>query len=356
MGSPDHSSEFILDRARCTGVAFQPFLQIEKQKSSRLSMETTTQDLSNFTRPVGFYIRGFYALKHGEYYFMFLAVIYVLTLVSNAILMLVIWFAENLHTPKYMAVFSLAVVDVSFSSALIPQAVHMYVFGSKFVYYDPCLAQMFFVDYFASMESFALCVLAYDRLIAICFPLRSNVLNTNCKMMLVITVSWSIPLIIDVVMVALIPPLAYCKSTIVNSFFCDHGPVFKIACGDYSKNWFMAALTTIALYFVPFGFIAVTYLFIIYAILNIKSSEGRWKAFQTCSTHLILVAIFFVPFFVTYIVAWANVNIDTDTRILNTSLSGSIPPLLNPIIYSLKTEEILEQIKKYLRNLKKKLF
>ncbi|XP_036379736.1 olfactory receptor 8D1-like [Megalops cyprinoides] len=315
-------------------------------------METTTQDLSNFTRPVGFYIRGFYAMKNTEYYFIFLAVIYVLTVVANILLMLIIWYSETLHTPKYMAVFSLAVVDVSLSSALIPKAIHMYLFDSKFVYFDACLAQLFFVDYFASMEAFALCVLAYDRLIAIYFPLRSNTLNTNCKMMLVIIVSWSIPFIIDVVMVALIPPLAYCKSTIVNSFFCDHGPVFKIACGDYSPNWFMASFTTVALYFVPFGFIAVTYLFIIYAILRIASSEGRWKAFKTCSSHLILVAIFFVPFFVTYIVAWANVNIDTDTRIINTSLSASIPPLLNPIIYSLKTEEILEQIKKHL-NLKK---
>ncbi|XP_048838757.1 olfactory receptor 8D1-like [Brienomyrus brachyistius] len=311
-------------------------------------METTTQDLSNFTRPVGFYIRGFYALKHTEYYFIFLAVMYVLTLVANLTLMFIIWFAETLHTPKYMAVFSLAVVDLSFSSALIPKAVHMYLFDSKFMYFNACLAQMFFVDYFASMEAFSLCVLAYDRLIAICFPLRSNSLNTKCTMMVIIIVSWSIPLVIDVVMVALIPPLPYCKSTVVNSFFCDHGPVFKIACGDYSPNWFMAGFTTVSMYFVPFGFIALTYIFIIYAILNIASSEGRWKAFRTCSSHLLLVGMFFVPFFVTYVIAWVNINIDTDTRIINTSLSASIPPLLNPIIYSLKTEEIMEQIKKIL--------
>ncbi|XP_061105597.1 olfactory receptor 2A2-like [Conger conger] len=274
-----------------------------------MSMETTTQDLSNITRPVGFYIRGFYALKKGEYYFIFLAVIYVLTLVSNAILMLIICFAQTLHTPKYMAVFSLAVVDISLSSALIPRAVHMYVFDSKFVYYNPCIAQIFFVHYFASMESFSLCVLAYDRIIAICFPLRSSVLNTHCKMMLIITVAWTIPFIINVVMAALILPLNYCKSTIVNSFFCDHGPVFKIACGDYSKNWFMASFTTVALYFVPSGFIAVSYIFIINAILKIKSSEGRLKAFKTCSSHLMLVAIFFVPFCVTYIVAWVEIAI-----------------------------------------------
>ncbi|KAJ8275541.1 hypothetical protein COCON_G00072930 [Conger conger] len=312
-------------------------------------METTAQDLSNVTRPVGFYIRGFYALKKGEYYFIFLAVVYVVTLVSNAILMLIICFTETLHTPKYMAVFSLAVVDICLSSALIPQAIHMFIFDSKFVYYNPCIAQIFFGHYFAAMESFSLCVLAYDRVIAICFPLRCNVINTHCKMMLIIIVAWTIPFIMYVAMAALILPLKYCKSTIVNSFFCDHGPVFKIACGDYTKNWFMAISNIVVFYFAPSAFIAASYMFIINAILKIKSSEGRWKAFKTCSSHLMLVAICFAPFYMTYIVAWVNVNIDTDTRIINTSLATCIPPLINPIIYSLKTEEILEQIKKYLK-------
>ncbi|MBN3308633.1 OR1L6 protein, partial [Amia calva] len=306
-------------------------------------------DLSNFTRPLGFYIRGFYALQITEPYFILLAVIYVITLLANILIMTIIWFAESLHTPKYLAIFSLAIVDVSYSTALIPKAIHTFLFKSRFVFFDSCLTQMFFVHYFSSMESFALCVLAYDRLIAICFPLRSNSLNSNSKMMLIILGSWTIPFVVVLIMVALIPHLPYCKTTIVNSYFCDHGPVFKIACGDYSPNWFMACFYTVALYFTPFAFISVTYICIVNALLKIASTQGRWKAFQTCSTHLTLVTIFFIPIIVTYLVAWVNVNIDTDTRIINTSLSATIPPLLNPIIYTLKTEEILEQIKKNIK-------
>ncbi|XP_036379735.1 olfactory receptor 5H1-like [Megalops cyprinoides] len=151
-------------------------------------------------------------------------------------------------------------------------------------------------------------------------------------------------------MVGFLPSLAFCKSTIVNSFFCDHGPVFKIACGDYSPSWNMAAVVTIALFFGPFGFIALTYVFIVYAILRIASSESRWKAFKTCTAHLILVAVYFVPLFIVYIVAWNSVYIDTDTRIINTSLSTSLPPLLNPIIYSLKTKEIVFGFDKMFRS------
>uniref|UniRef100_A0A8C4RT56 G-protein coupled receptors family 1 profile domain-containing protein n=1 Tax=Erpetoichthys calabaricus TaxID=27687 RepID=A0A8C4RT56_ERPCA len=290
-----------------------------------------------YSKYYGFYIRGFYALQNTEYYFIFLSVVYIITLLANFLIMSIIFFAESLHTPKYFAVFSLAVVDVSYSTAIIPKAIHTFLFNSRFVYFDTCLTQLFFVHYFCSLESFALCVLAYDRLIAICFPLRSNILNSNSRMTLIIMISWTVPLVVVIIMVSLIPRLPYCKTTVVNSYFCDHGPVFKIA---------------FACFFVPFAFIVITYIFIVNALLKIASSESRWKAFKTCSTHLTLVTIFFTPILVTYLVAWVNVNIDTDTRILNTSLSATIPPLLNPIIYTLKTEEIMEHIRKFAKRRK----
>ncbi|KAK6485893.1 olfactory receptor 1509-like [Huso huso] len=312
----------------------------------------TTASVQNatFVRPVGFYIRGFIALQHTDYYFIFLSIIYIATLLANFLIMSIIWFADSLHTPKYFAIFSLAVVDVSYSTALIPKSIDAFLFNARFVFYDTCLTQMFFVHYFSSMESFALSVLAYDRLIAICFPLRSNTLNSNTKMVLVIIVSWAIPFIVVTIMVALIPRLSFCKSTIINSYFCDHGPVFKNTCSDYSANWFMAAFYIVVLFFLPLAFIMLSYVCIIFALLKIASAEGRRKAFKTCTSHLTLVAVFYIPLLVTYIIAWVNVTIDTDTRILNTSLSATIPPLLNPIIYTLKTEEIMEQIKKYFRN------
>lgn len=311
----------------------------------------TTASVQNatFVRPVGFYIRGFIALQHTDYYFIFLSIVYIATLLANFLIMSIIWFADSLHTPKYFAIFSLAVVDVSYSTALIPKSIDAFLFNARFVFYDTCLTQMFFVHYFSSMESFALSVLAYDRLIAICFPLRSNTLNSNTKMVLVIIVSWAIPFIVVTIMVALIPRLSFCKSTIINSYFCDHGPVFKNACSDYSANWLMAAFYIVVLFFLPLAFIILSYVCIIFALLKIASAERR-KAFKTCTSHLTLVAVFYTPLLVTYIIAWVNVTIDTDTRILNTSLSATIPPLLNPIIYTLKTEEIMEQIKKYFRN------
>ncbi|MBN3305680.1 O51F2 protein, partial [Amia calva] len=319
-----------------------------------MSSEMTTTSVLNttFVRPDGFYIRGFYALQHSNYYFIFLGVLYVATLLANFFIMSIIWFEQSLHTPKYFGVFSLALVDVSYSTALIPKALHMFLFGNRVVEYNACLTQMFFVHYFSGMESYTLMVLAYDRLIAICFPLRCKTINSNIRMMLVIIVSWAIPFIVVASMVGLVTRLSYCKSTIVNSYFCDHGPIFIITCSDYSKNWFMAAFFTVFLFFLPLALIMLSYVAILSALLKIPNTDGRRKAFKTCTTHLALVAIFYVPLLVTYIVVWVNMSIDTDTRVLNTSLSATIPPLLNPIIYTLKTDQIIGQIKKYIRNRK----
>ncbi|MBN3305675.1 O51F2 protein, partial [Amia calva] len=264
--------------------------------------------------------------------------------------MSIIWFAQSLHTPKYFCVFSLALVDVGYSTTLIPKSLDVFLFGNRIVEYNSCIAQIFFSVYFFAMESFTLMVLAYDRLIAICFPLRCNTINSNNKIMLVIILSWTIPFTVVFTMAYYITRLSYCKSTIVNSYYCDHGPVFKISCSDYSVNWFLASFCVVALYFVPLALIMLSYFCILVALLRIANADGRRKAFQTCTTHLTLVAIFYVPLLVTNLMAWINVNVDTDTRILNTSLCAILPPLLNPIIYTLKTDEIMQQIKKYIRN------
>ncbi|XP_039602349.1 olfactory receptor 24-like, partial [Polypterus senegalus] len=210
----------------------------------------------------------------------------------------------------------------------------------RFVFYDACLTQMFFVHYFSATESLALSVLAYDRLIVICFPLRCNTINTNRRMLSIVIISWTIPFVVVIVSVSLLFRLSFCRSVIINSYFCDYGPLFKNACNDYSANWFMAAIYIVVLFFVPLAFILISYACIVVSIMKITSKIGRMKAFKTCTAHLTLVAVFYTPLLVTYIIAWVNVTIDTDTRIFNSSLSSCIPPLINPIIYTLKTEEI----------------
>ncbi|MBN3324435.1 OR5BC protein, partial [Atractosteus spatula] len=305
---------------------------------------------STFARPVGFLITGFQNLQHSEYYFIFLAFIYIGTLGANFFLMSIIWLSECLHTPKYIAVFNLSLVDVSISTGLIPKCIDQFLFGSRFVLYETCLTQMFFVHFLHTLESLALVVMGYERLVSICFPLRSSTINTNTRMFFIIGFCWVFGFTSNVISVFFITRLSYCKNIQqIQSYFCDHGPVFKEACSDNSANRTIASVYTVTFYIVPLSFISISYMCIIAALSRIASIQGRWKAFKTCTTHLALVAIYFIPLLVTFLISWSNMLVNTDSRILNTSLSATLPPLLNPIIYTLKTKEVLDQIKKFMR-------
>uniref|UniRef100_W5MYB7 Olfactory receptor 6N1-like n=1 Tax=Lepisosteus oculatus TaxID=7918 RepID=W5MYB7_LEPOC len=302
---------------------------------------------------VGFLISGFQNLQHSDYYFIFLAFIYLATLIANIILMSVIWLSECLHTPKYMAVFNLSVVDLSISTALIPKCIHQFLFDSRLVLYETCLAQLFFVHSFYALESLSLVVMSYERLVSICFPLRSSTISTNTRMFIIIVFCWVLTFSYFIVVLMFIARLSFCRPVpLIKSYFCDHGPVFKEACSSYSANWTIASVYTVTFIFLPFALIIISYVCIIVALSRIASAQGRWKAFKTCTAHLALVVIFFIPVLVTYMIVWTNLPVDTDSRILNTSLAATLPPLLNPIIYTLKTEEVMEQIKNFLRKQK----
>nr|XP_006628477.1 PREDICTED: olfactory receptor 1-like [Lepisosteus oculatus] len=305
---------------------------------------------STFARPVGFLITGFQNLQNSEYYFIFLAFVYMGTLAANFILICIIWLSERLHTPKFIAVFNLSVIDVSVSTALIPKCIDCFLFHSSFVLFETCLTQIFFFHYFYALESLALVVMGYERLVSICFPLRSSTINTNTRMFFIIVFCWVLASIVPFMSIVFIARLSFCQPVpVIKSYFCDHGPVFKEACSSYTANWTIASVYTVAFIFLPLALIILSYVCIIAALSRIASAEGRWKAFKTCTAHLALVSIYFIPLLVTYMIVWTNSPLETNTRILNTSLSTTLPPLLNPIIYTLKTEEVMEQIKNFIR-------
>ncbi|XP_069045797.1 olfactory receptor 1E16-like [Lepisosteus oculatus] len=202
-------------------------------------------------------------------------------------------------------------------------------------------------------KSLSLVVMSYERLVSICFPLRSSTISTNTRMFIIIVFCWVLTFSYFIVVLMFIARLSFCRPVpLIKSYFCDHGPVFKEACSSYSANWTIASVYTVTFIFLPFALIIISYVCIIVALSRIASAQGRWKAFKTCTAHLALVVIFFIPVLVTYMIVWTNLPVDTDSRILNTSLAATLPPLLNPIIYTLKTEEVMEQIKNFLRKQK----
>ncbi|KAF3705744.1 Olfactory receptor 1 Olfactory receptor 1469 [Channa argus] len=304
---------------------------------------------ATFVRPAKFYLSGFSNMPHEKYYYVFLVLIYIMTVLGNSLLMSVIYQVKTLHTPKYMIVFSLALTDLCGSTALIPKVLDTFLFDRREIVYEACLSYMFFVWFFAGLQSWTLVTMAYDRFIAICFPLRYHSIVTKPVIAAMLLYAWVFLFSLFALVVGLLDRLSFCGSLVIQSFFCDHGPVFRLACNDTSLNVMIAYVVLIVVMCCPLILIALTYVCITIALSRIASGVERLKALKTCTSHLILVAIFFLPLVGTNLAALTS-NIHPNARIINSILTHTVPALLNPIIYSLKTEEVLKCIKRFFKN------
>ncbi|XP_061105515.1 olfactory receptor 1F1-like [Conger conger] len=323
---------------------------VNKPAMSPLNSALLTNDTNdNIVHPDYFFITGLAGIPHANYYYMFLCFVYVLTVLGNTFIMFMIYTEQCLHSPKYIVVFNLALCDLCGSTALVPQMIDTFLFKSNLISFGACLANMFFVIGFLAMQSFSLAVLSYDRCIAICFPLRYNEIVTHKSMLIIIAILWIIDGLAFLIAVIFINRLSFCKSTVIKSYFCEHGPILSLACNDNTPSSVIHWSHPIMMFWLPVLFITGTYICITRALLKIVAASERLKAMKTCTSHLILVSIFYLPAIIA--VALGSI-IHQNAKILNMSLAVILPPMLNPIIYSLKTEEFTETIKKFYRRKK----
>ncbi|XP_028276708.1 olfactory receptor 1571-like [Parambassis ranga] len=306
---------------------------------------SSTMFNATFVRPAAFYISGFSNMSHVKYFYFFLCFVYIMTVIGNVFLLVVICLVKSLHTPKFMIVCNLAFTDLCGSTALIPKVVDTFLFDRRYIVYEACLSYMFFVLFFTSVQSWTLVTMAFDRFIAICFPLRYHSIVTKTVIAVMLLFVWLFFLSEIAFMVGLIDRLSFCGSLDVQSFYCDHGPLSRLACNDRSLNSIVAYFVVVSINLIPLILIAVTYICISVALRRIASGEERVRALKTCTAHLILVALFFLPFLGTNAAVIFS-PVHPNARIMNATLTHTIPPLLNPIVYSLKTEEVMKAIRK----------
>ncbi|XP_030216991.1 olfactory receptor 6N1-like [Gadus morhua] len=306
-------------------------------------------NVSGLIHPTGFYLIAFEKFTSINLYFIFLSLVYIITVLFNLLLIYVIASNRNLHSAKFLAVCNLAVIDVVLNSCTIPGMIKSFLVKDNFLTFDVCLLQMFTYYAFVSLESFALAVLAYDRLIAICFPLRQNSINTLLSMSCVVALTWSYTMGATLFAIVIIKRLSFCNSVRVLSYFCDYAPVFRLACNDNSLHWSVASFLSITILLGPFVFILLSYSSILVTVFRMQSVASRGKALTTCVEHLILVAVFYIPVLTIFTIGFYSSLIDPDQRVLCLSLSSCLPPVLNPIIYSFRTKEIRLRVRALFR-------
>ncbi|XP_028277549.1 olfactory receptor 1-like [Parambassis ranga] len=296
-----------------------------------------------FVRPAYFVISGFIGIPNMKYYYVFLFFVYVVSVVGNTAVMALIYLDNNLRTPKYIAVFNLAFVDLLGNSALVPKIIDLFLLNHPNIGYADCLTFLFFCYSCLSLQALNLVALSCDRLIAIMYPLHYQAKMTHKFMLCLIIFFWLFVIVSNFITVGLLTRLSFCNSVVINSYFCDHGQIYRLGCNDTTPSLIYGRLLIFLFLGLPLMFITVSYACIGYTLSKVATLQEKMKAFKTCTAHLSLVTIYFLPQAVTFSIGG---NLDPNARIINLSLTSIFPPMLNPIIYVLQTQEIKVSIRK----------
>ncbi|XP_029111350.1 olfactory receptor 10A3-like [Scleropages formosus] len=305
----------------------------------------------NQTLVTEFLIVGFPGL-HRTYYDLIGAVfflVYIFTLVGNAIFFVLFATDHNLRKPMYFIILNLAVSDVLFSTTTLPKIITRYWFRAGTISFIGCFVQMAFVHYFGTVTTYISVIMALDRYVAICFPLRYPLIMTNSIILILCITSWVLSAASPMIVVIRSYSLPYCSSNTVIQCFCDHTSVTTLACIDRTAFAFPAFIYVLVVLLVPLAFIIFTYCSIILAVLQIASTQGRLKTLSTCTPQLIIIALFFLPRCFVYLASNVGITFSTDLRIAIIVFYSLLPPMVNPLIYCLRTKEVKQSLIKRLK-------
>ncbi|XP_030633810.1 olfactory receptor 52E4 [Chanos chanos] len=274
---------------------------------------------------------------------------YMLILVGNSLLLYVIRNTESLHSPMYMLVSALAVVDIIVPTAIIPAMFLSFLFDLNEITLEGCLTQMFVTHFFSSVESTILLAMALDRFVAICNPLRyADIMSTSMFVkLLVFTLVRSGTIMLT--LVSLAAPLSFCGSNIIHHCYCDHMALVSLSCDPIDKNHAMGLAVIICFVGVDISVIFFSYVRILIEVLRAAGGEDRWKAFHTCGTHLIVMMCFYFVGTVTFLSRNLNIPIPVDVNTFLGVMYIIFPASVNPIIYGVRTKEIRNAILKLLK-------
>ncbi|XP_069490074.1 olfactory receptor 5AP2-like isoform X1 [Ambystoma mexicanum] len=250
--------------------------------------------------------------------FVVFLIMYLTTLLGNGVIIRAISMTPQLHTPMYFFLGNLSCVDMSYiqpwclTSVTIPKLLANILSKKKTISVPGCIAQLSFFISLAGMECALLTVMAYDRYVAICSPLHYGMIMNRRMCLTLVAISWLIVAVHSVLHSVLTSTLSFCGSNQIHHFFCDMTPLLKLACSDTSVNELVIFIEGPFSVVVPFGIVLVSYVRIITVILKIHSAEGRRNAFSTCSSHLLVVVLYFGTIIFMYFRATSSYSLDYD--------------------------------------------
>ncbi|XP_044143804.1 olfactory receptor 6B1-like, partial [Bufo gargarizans] len=276
--------------------------------------------------------------------------IYNVSLFSNVIVIGLIIFLEHLHQPMYIIIGNLALSDLIFDTLTLPKIIAKYWFGDSSLSFIFCFFQMFFVHTLGSLDSFIIMLMAIDRFVAICRPLHYCSIITNRVVLLFCFIFWLITSVIGIAIAIMGASLPYCGPNEIKNCFCSLTPVAILSCVNSfttRRNVFNIALVV---HLLPLSFIIFSYVFIIWKI-HLMAGENWQKVFYTCTTHGLVIFLYFVPRLAVYAYNQFQLFSNADVNVLLICIYTFVPHFTSPIIFCLRTEEIKNTVKKVFQNL-----
>ncbi|KAG9469373.1 olfactory receptor 11L1-like [Eleutherodactylus coqui] len=290
----------------------------------------------------------FYSIKN--FFFFLMLLTYCVTVCGNLLIILVVSYSRSLHSPMYFFLTQLSFSDILLTTTIVPNLLHIVLHEGSSVSFIGCLTQFYCFSATESIECLLLTVMSYDRYQAICNPLHyTSVINfTFCVKS--IFLSWVFVFFVILIISVTISHLEFCGPNIIDHFFCDRDPILELSCTDTFIVKMESDLIAVPLVICPFIVIIISYVYIILTILKIPSMTGRQKTFSTCSSHLVVVSLYYGSLISIYLFP----NMINAKKILSL-FYNVVTPLLNPIIYSLRNKDIKQALERMLQKIHKEI-
>ncbi|XP_040197870.1 olfactory receptor 1468-like [Rana temporaria] len=281
-------------------------------------------------------------------FFLFL-LMYCVTICGNLLIITLVSYSKTLHSPMYFFLSQLSVMDILLATDVFPYMLHsMLEKDSATMSISNCIIQFYFFAVSETSECLLLTVMSYDRYVAICKPLHYTLLMSTQFCWITIITCWILSFLSGLIYTIEISKLQFCSPNVIDHFFCDLDPILKLSCSDTTIVQLESTLTGVVFACTPVIFIMVSYVYIIVTIFKIPSITGRQKVFSTCSSHLIVVSMFYGTLIFVYLIPRKG-QLLNNTKFISL-LYTTATPMINPIIYSLRNKDLKQVIDRIVNN------